>query len=160
MYPLRRWRSRDPNPSDKTVLTLTTMSPPSGAKRQRKIQYFRRHPLGDGEQSTASAPGRQDGVRHLRRHRQAEAAGLWQRSLVLDSTASLRPGGERRSWSPGGITFRGERILNTTAMPSGLRDVNEPFMDTGLGREGLPIIDRVRLMRSCPSRAGPPGGFL
>src|SRR5699024_6168978 len=114
--------------------------------RLRKVQHLRRHLLGHGGAVRQEPPGQEDGGRDLRRHGEAGPRGLRQVTLVLDNTEHIFPAIDasevmvtRRYYRSG----ESEYYINKQSVR--LKDVNELFMDTGLGREGYAIIGQGRI---------------
>ena len=71
--------------------------------------------------------------------------GFAEVSLVLDNTDHIFPMEESEVMVTGGITARGESEYYINRRSVRLKDVNELFMDTGLGREGYSIIGQGRI---------------
>ena len=132
---------------DKTVLDLRPGNYRGGGpQRQRKIQHKRRHPLGAGGTVHQKPAGRQDGGRHLQRHRPPPGRRL---RRGVPGHRQHRPAAgfrrRRREGRPAGITVRGTASTCSTTPPSGSRTCNCLFMDTGLGRDGYSIVGQGRI---------------
>ena len=70
-------------------------------------------------------------------------------SLVLDNTAHIFDMDESEVMVTRRYYRSGESEYYINRRSVRLRDVNELFMDTGLGREATPLSDRGASMRSC-----------
>ena len=115
-----------------------------------------------GEQSVRIAALLQNGGRHLQRH--PPAAGPW--ALPRSPSPSTTPTGalrlrQRRRWPlPGGITARERASTCINKNTVRLKDINELFMDTGLGRDGYSIIGQGKIDSIVAATfRGPPGDF-
>ena len=115
------------------------------AERQRKIEYFRRHQLGAwrAEHPRACAAQMEDVIFGGTAKR--PAVGYAEATLVLDnSDASLRI--ETPEVMITRRYFRsGESEYYINKQLARLKDINELFMDTGLGREGYSNIGQGRI---------------
>ena len=75
-----------------------------------------------------------------------------------------RPGASRwtptRSWSPAAYYRSGESEYYINKQSARLRDINELFMDTGLGREGYSNIGQGRIDEILAVKSDRPPGDL
>ena len=117
-----------------------------GPERLGQVQRRRRPRLGDGRAGRQEPARRQDGGRHLRRHRRARRRSAGPRSsLTIDNTDGALP----IDYTEVTITrtmFRGggsEYAINGTSCR--LLDVQELLSDSGLGREMHVIVGQGQL---------------
>ena len=95
--------------------------------------------------------------------------GFAQVTLVLDNTEHIFPSMEETEVAVTRRYYRsGESEYYINKQSVRLRDVNELFMDTGMGREGYSIIGQGRIDEILSQKSGDPpaifgeggGGFL
>ena len=76
--------------------------------------------------------------------------GFAQVTLVIDNTEHIFPGRDEAEVAVTRRYYRsGESEYYINRQSVRLKDVNELFMDTGMGREGYSIIGQARSTRSC-----------
>ena len=143
---------------DKTVLTfgedITAIVGPNGSGKSNISDAIR---WVMGEQSTRALRGGKMEDVIFGGTAQRRQTGYAEVSLILDNTSHIFPMDESEVMVTRRYYRSGESEYYINRRSVRLKDVNELFMDTGLGREATPSSARARLMRSSPPRAGSGG---
>ena len=146
---------------DKTVLTfgedITAIVGPNGSGKSNISDAIR---WVMGEQSTRALRGGKMEDVIFGGTAQRRQTGYAEVSLILDNTSHIFPMDESEVMVTRRYYRSGESEYYINRRSVRLKDVNELFMDTGLGREGNPSSARARSTRSSPSRAPTAGRSL